>query len=165
MKLLHKTVKKVEEDIKEYKFNTAITALIILSNEGLPQDVEFQQEWKKKFLVMLHPFAPHIAEELYEKLICHSELSSESQNSDKYNSIFEQKWPEYDEFMLVDDEVTIAVQINGKMRGTFTFLNGVAQEEVSETICADEKIQKWIEGKEIIKEIFIPNKMLSIVVK
>ncbi len=152
MKLLHKTVKKVEEDIKDYKFNTAITALIILSNEGLPQDAEFQQEWKEKFLIMLHPFAPHIAEELFSKM-------------DNYSSIFDQKWPEYDEFMLVDDEVTIAVQVNGKMRGTFTFLNGVAQEEVSDTVCADEKIKKWIEGKEIIKEIFIPNKMLSIVVK
>ncbi len=152
MKLLHKTIKKVEEDIKDYKFNTAITALIILSNEGLPQDAEFQQEWKEKFLVMLHPFAPHIAEELFSKM-------------DNSSSIFDQKWPEYDEFMLVDDEVTIAVQINGKMRGTFTFLNGVAQEEVSETVCADPKIQKWLEGKEIVKEIFIPNKMLSIVVK
>ncbi len=152
MKLLHKTTKKVEEDIKEYKFNTAVTALIILSNEGMPQDAEFQKEWKDTFLLLLHPFAPHIAEELWEK-------------TDKKGSIFDQKWPEYDECMLVDDEVTIAVQVNGKMRGTFTFLNGVAQEEVSEVVRSDPKIQKWIDGKEVFKEIYIPNKMLSIVAK
>lgn len=80
-------------------------------------------------------------------------------------SIYEAAWPEYEEFMLVDDEVTIAVQVGGKLRGTFTFLNGVGQEEVSEVVRADENIAKWLEGKEIVKEIFIPNKMLSIVVK
>lgn len=67
--------------------------------------------------------------------------------------------------MLTEDEVTIAVQINGKLRGTFQFLNGVAEEEVSEVVRADPNISKWLEGKEIIKEIFIPNKMLSIVIK
>ena len=83
----------------------------------------------------------------------------------KSGSIYNAPWPEYDDFMLVDDDVTIAVQIGGKLRGTFTFLNGVAQEEVSEIVRADEGIAKWLEGKEIVKEIFIPNKMLSIVVR
>lgn len=83
----------------------------------------------------------------------------------KIGSIYDVRWPSYDDFMLVDDEVTIAVQVNGKLRGTFTFLNGVAQEEVSEVVRADESIKKWIGEGEIVKEIFIPNKMLSIVVK
>ena len=103
MKLLHKTIKKVEEDITLYKFNTAISAMIILVNEGLPEDMEFQEEWKEKFVVMLHPFAPHMAEEIWSMM-------------GKTESIFEVSWPEYDEFMLVDDEVTIAVQVNGKLR-------------------------------------------------
>lgn len=152
MKLLHKTVKKISEDIVEYKFNTAISSLMILLNEGLPQDREFQEEWKEKFAILLHPFAPHMAEELWNLI-------------GKSGSIYNATWPEYDDFMLVDDEVTIAVQIGGKLRGTFTFLNGVAQEEVSEVVRADEGIAKWLEGKEIVKEIFIPNKMLSIVVR
>lgn len=152
MKLLHKTIKKIGEDIVEYKFNTAISAIQILLNEGLPRDAEFQSEWKEKFAILLHPFAPHMAEELWNLI-------------GKTGSIYEATWPEYEEFMLVDDEVTIAVQVGGKLRGTFTFLNGVAQEEVSEVVRADEGIKKWIDGKEIIKEIFIPNKMLSIVIK
>ena len=69
MKLLHKTVKKVGEDIVEYKFNTAISALMILLNEGVPTDADFNIEWKEKFLTLLHPFAPHIAEELW--MFCH----------------------------------------------------------------------------------------------
>jgi leucyl-tRNA synthetase len=152
MKLLHKTVKKVGEDIVDYKFNTAISALMILLNEGLPTDIEFQIEWKEKFALLLHPFAPHMAEELWNLL-------------GKSGSIYEAEWPEYEEFMLVDDEVTIAVQVNGKLRGTLTCLNGVMQEEVSSLAHEDPDITKWIEGKILVKEIYIPNKMLSIVVK
>ena len=105
MKLLHKTIKKVWEDIQEYKFNTAISALMILLNEWLPADEEFRKEWKESFSILLHPFAPHMAEELYWYM-------------NNNGSIYDQKWPEYDEFMLIDDDVIIAVQVNGKLRGT-----------------------------------------------
>lgn len=132
MKLLHKTVKKVGEDIVAYKFNTAISALMILLNEGIPTDTEFQEEWIEKFTILLHPFAPHMAEELWSNL-------------GKTTSIYEATWPEYDDFMLVDDEVTIAVQVNGKLRGTLTCLNGVMQEEVSALAHEDADIMKWIE--------------------
>lgn len=152
MKLLNKTLKKVGEDIQDYKFNTAISAMMILVNEGLPTDPELKEEWKEKFSIMLHPFAPHIAEEIWKIL-------------GKPNSIFEADWPEYYEFMLVDDEVTIAVQVNGKLRGTLNCFNGVAQDEVSALAHADPNIEKWLEGKILVREIFIPNKMLSIVVK
>lgn len=83
----------------------------------------------------------------------------------KNTSIFEAIWPEYDEFMLVDDEVTIAVQVNGKLRGTLTCFNGVAQEEVSIMASNDPSIAKWTEGKTLVREIFVPNKLLNIVVK
>jgi leucyl-tRNA synthetase len=155
MKLLHKTVKKVGEDIVDYKFNTAISALMILQNEWVPSDEDFKIEWREKFLTLLHPFAPHMAEELW--MFVHM--------GDKMDSIYQAPWPSYDEFMLVDDEVTIAVQVNGKLRGTLTCFNGVAQEEVSLLAHADPGIAKWIEGKTLVKEIFIPNKMLSIVVR
>ena len=152
MKLLHKTVKKVWEDIVGYKFNTAISALMILLNEGIPTDAEFAQEWKEKFATLLHPFAPHMAEELWSTL-------------GKSDSVYMATWPEYDEFMLVDDEVTIAVQVGGKLRGTLTCFNWVAQEEVSLLARENPDIAKWLEGKILVKEIFVPNKMLSIVVK
>ena len=80
-------------------------------------------------------------------------------------SIYSAPWPDYDEWMLVDDEVTIAIQVNGKLRGTLTCLNGVMQDEVSSLAHSDPNIAKWIEGRLLVKEIFIPNKMLSIVVK
>lgn len=104
MKLLHKTIKKVGEDIREYKFNTAIAALQILLNEGIPVDEEFKLEWKTAFAILLHPFAPHMAEELY------ASLGFDNQ------SVYNASWPDYDEFMLVDDDVTIAIQIGGKLR-------------------------------------------------
>jgi leucyl-tRNA synthetase len=152
MKLLHKTVKKVGEDIVWYKFNTAISALQILLNEWIPIDNEFAEEWKEKLAIMLHPFAPHMAEELWNSL---------GNAASVYNAL----WPEYDEFMLIDDDVTIAIQVGGKLRGTLSFLNWVAQEEVSVAAMSDPNIAKWLEWKTIVKEIFIPNKMLSIVVK
>ncbi len=110
MKLLHKTIKKVGADIESFKFNTAISCLIILVNEGLPTDIEFQEEWKSAFVRLLHPFAPHLAEELWQKLGYTS-------------SVYHSAWPEFDEFMTIDDEVTIAIQVNGKLRATHQFLN------------------------------------------
>ncbi len=181
MKLLHKTIKKVGEDIVEYKFNTAISALMILMNEWVPTDAEFAQEWKEKFTILLHPFAPHMAEEL--NLLCKggayraedlvSEQNPQSSVSlqtaplqkELTESVYNEKWPEYDDFMLIDDEVTIAIQVNGKLRWTLTCLNGVAQEEVSALVQENPDIAKWLLWKTLVKEIFIPNKMLSIVVK
>jgi leucyl-tRNA synthetase len=135
MKLLHKTIKKVGEDIVGYKFNTAISALMILVNEGIPTDAEFATEWKEKFTILLHPFAPHMAEELWSLIgFRHSdegriqEISdtldaSQAQHDVSRSSIYNAPWPDYDEFMLIDDEVTIAVQVNGKLRGTLTCFN------------------------------------------
>ncbi len=154
MKLLHKTIKKVGEDIVDYKFNTAISTLQILINEWVPVDPEFSLEWQEKFLILLHPFAPHIAEELWNKIWWDSTLW-----------IYNVAWPEYDDFMLIDDEVTIAIQINGKLRGTYTGLNGVMQDEVSVYAHETPDIAKWLENKILVKEIFIPNKMLSIVIR
>lgn len=84
---------------------------------------------------------------------------------DKTGSIYTVPWPSFDEWMLVDDEVTIAIQVNGKLRGTLNCFNGVAQEEVSLLARETPDIAKWLDGKLLVREIFIPNKMLSIVVK
>lgn len=152
MKLLHKTIKKVEEDIENYKFNTAIAALMILVNNWLPKEQNLQIKWKNIFARLLHPFAPHLAEELWERLW-------------EKNSIFFSVWPKYDENLVVDDEVTIWVQIMWKVRWQITIWVSESQESVLEKAKANEDVAKWLEGKELVKVIYVPWKILNIVVK
>lgn len=152
VKTMHKTIKKVGEDIENMKFNTAIAAINIMVNEGIPADPEHAHEWKSVLVRLLQPFAPHMAEE------CWSLLGNE-------DSVYSTEWPEYIAAMTIDDEVQIAIQINGKLRGTYSFMRGVTAEEVRMTVETKPEISKWLEDTEVIKEIFIPNKILNIVVK
>ncbi|MBP6921388.1 class I tRNA ligase family protein, partial [Candidatus Gracilibacteria bacterium] len=152
IKMMHKTIKKVGEDIENMKFNTAISALNIMVNEGVPTDPENAHEWKSTLVRLLHPFAPHMAEE------CSFLLGDEE-------SVYSTEWPEYISAMTIDDEVQIAVQINGKLRGTYPFMRGVTVEEVRMTVENKPEISKWLENQTVAKEIFIPNKILNIVVK
>jgi leucyl-tRNA synthetase len=151
-KTMHKTIKKVGEDIENMKFNTAIAAINIMVNEGIPTDAEQAHEWKSVLARLLQPFAPHMAEE------CWSLLGNEE-------SIYLTEWPEYIPAMTIDDEVQIAIQIGGKLRGTYPFLRGVTAEEVRMTVENKSEIAKWLEGVTVVKEVFIPNKILNIVVK
>jgi len=152
IKVMHKTIKKVGEDIENMKFNTAIAAINIMVNEWIPTHPEHAHEWKSALIRLLQPFAPHMAEE------CWSLLGNE-------DSIYSTEWPEYISTMTIDDEVQISIQINGKLRGTYPFLRGVTAEEVRMTVENKPEIAKWLEGQTIIKEVFIPNKILNIVVK
>jgi leucyl-tRNA synthetase len=152
IKTMHKAIKKVGEDIENMKFNTAIAAINIMINEGIPSDPEHASEWKSVLVRLLQPFAPHMAEE------CWSLMGNE-------DSIYSTEWPEYISAMTIDDEVQIAVQINGKLRGTYPFMRGVTVEEVRMTVESKPEISKWLEGAEVVKEIFIPNKILNIVIK
>jgi leucyl-tRNA synthetase len=152
VKAMHKTIKKVEEDIENMKFNTAIAAINIMVNEGIPPDAEEAYEWKSVLTRLLQPFAPHMAEE------CWSLLGNEE-------SIYMTEWPAYISAMTIDDEIQIAIQINGKLRGTYPFMRGVTVEEVRTTIETKPEIMKWLEGTSTVKEVFIPNKILNIVVK
>lgn len=152
IKTMHKTIKKVGEDIENMKFNTALAAINIMVNEGIPQDPEHAEDWKSALVRLLHPFAPHMAEE------CWSLMGNET-------SIYQSEWPEYIPAMTIDDEVQIAIQIGGKLRGTYPFMRGVTAEEVRMTVENKPEIAKWLEGVTVIKEVFIPNKILNIVVK
>ncbi len=154
MKLLHKTIKKVEEDIENYKFNTAISSLMILVNNWLPKDKETQKEWRKSFLVILNPFAPHLAEELWERM-----------NKEKVGSISTEEWPLYDEAMTIDDTITIGVQVLGKLRWTIEINKDEDKDVVLEKAKKNEDVKKWLEWKEIVKEIYVPWKIVNIVVK
>jgi len=152
IKMMHKTIKKVGEDIENMKFNTAIAAINIMVNEGIPADPEHAHEWKSALVRLLQPFAPHMAEE------CWSLLGNE-------DSIYMAEWPEYISAMTIDDEVQISIQISGKLRGTYPFMRGVTVDEVRTTVENKPEIAKWLEGVTVVKEVFIPNKILNIVIK
>lgn len=154
MKLVHKTIKKVQNDIENYKFNTAIASLMILVNNWLPKDIELQREWRKTFLILLNPFAPHLAEELWERM-----------NKNKVDSISLESWPKYDEDMTIDDFITIWVQVLGKLRWTIEINKDEEQASVLEKARNNEEVAKWLEWKEIVKEIYVPWKIVNIVVK
>lgn len=152
MKILHKTIKKVGEDIENYKFNTAIAQMMICVNEWFPKDEKLQNEWKEKFVIILHPFAPHLAEELWEKLW-------------EKNSILFASWPKYDEKLVVDDTIIIWVQVLGKLRWEIEIWIDEEQSSVLEKARNNEWVKKWLEWKEILKEIYVKWKIVNIVVK
>jgi len=152
MKLLHKTIKKVQNDIENYKFNTAISSLMIQVNNWLPKDIELQKEFKKTFLILLNPFAPHLSEELWERTWNKNSISLES-------------WPKYDEAMTIDDTITIWVQVLWKLRWTIEINKDEEQASVLEKARNNEEVAKWLEWKEIVKEIYVAWKIVNIVVK
>ena len=149
MRLLHKTIKKVQEDIENYKFNTAIASLMILVNNGLPKDEKLQKEFKYIFTRLLHPFAPHLAEELWARLW-------------EKNSIFFASWPKYDEKMVEDEIITIAIQVMWKLRWTIKINKNDDKEKVLEK--AKQQVLKYLEWKQIVKEIYVPWKVVNIVI-
>lgn len=144
-----RTIKKVSEDIENFKFNTAIASLMILANEIQGKDIS--NEDFKKLLVILAPFAPFTCEELWERL-------------GGKDSIHTQAWPTYDEKLIREDTVTVAVQVNGKVRDEILVNRDSQEKEVLELAKGSQKVQKYLEGKEIKKVIYIKAKLLSIVI-
>jgi len=149
--LLHKSVKKVTEDLEELKYNTAISTLMILVNAMEKVETVSLPQYHT-MLVLLAPLAPHITEELWA-------VSGEKK------SIFIEKWPKWDAKKIVEETVVIAVQVNGKVRSTFTIASGSSEAEVKKVALADVKIQAYTEGKEIRKIIYIKDKILSLVIE
>jgi leucyl-tRNA synthetase len=158
-RLLHKTIKKVTEDIEEMKFNTAISALMIFVNSFYREFFYDESPGAKiiekldfeKFLLLLSPFAPHLAEELWQLL-------------GYKKSIIYQKWPEYDKSLIQADEIELVIQINGKVREKIKVAAGILEEEASQLAIKSQKIQKWLAGKEPKKIIFIKGRLINIVV-
>ncbi len=148
--LFHKTLKKVTEDIEEFRFNTAISSMMIFVN-SLEKEASLNRDMYEKFLILLSPFVPHIAEELWEKL-------------GKTSSIFLQKWPVWDETKIIDEMVNIVFQVNGKVRDIQTVSVDISEEEMKKLAQESEKVQKHIEGKEIKRSIFVKGKLINIVV-
>ncbi len=152
-KALHEAIKKVTEDIEGFRFNTGISALMIFVNEATKWD-QRPVSVMNDFLLLLSPYAPHLAEELWEK------LGNEP-------SVAHQPWPAYDESKLVDDSKTYAVQVNGKVRGQINVPMDKAKDKdlVLEMAKSEPGVLKYLEGKELVKEIFVPLKIVNLVVK
>ncbi len=153
LRLLHRSIKKVGEDIAALSYNTAIAQLMTLSNELRSQDAR-HPKILESLLILLSPFAPFIAEELWRA------LGHDGENA----SIFKEKWPGYDEAMLVDETVTVVVQVNGKLRGQIQVPRDMDRAEVEKLALADEKVQKHLLAP-VRKVVVVPNKLVNIVVK
>ncbi|MFC5558253.1 leucine--tRNA ligase [Ureibacillus thermophilus] len=150
-KVYHQTVKKVTEDFNQLHFNTAISQLMVFINECYKVEV-VPKQYAEGFVKMLYPITPHIGEELW------SILGHEG-------TITYEPWPTYDESKLVDDEVEVVVQVNGKVRSKVKVAKDATKEQLEQIAKEDERVKEHIEGKDIVKVIVIPGKLVNMVVK
>lgn len=152
LKSIHTLIKKVSSDIENFSFNTSVAAFMICVNELTAQKCN-AREVLEPLAIVLAPFAPHIAEELW-----HNALG-------KSSTVCDAHWPEYDETHLVEQEVTYPVSFNGKARFQLTLAANLGQEEVLAAAMSHPSAGKWLEGKTVVKTIFVPGKIVNIVVK
>ncbi len=148
--IINKTIKKVEDDIENMGYNTAVAALMILAN-AYDDEESITKDDYHLLLTLLNPIAPHITEELNEEI--------------GYSPLCFEVWPKYDEAKMVDKEINIAISVNGKLRSTIAVEKDTPKEKLETLALQDEKAKKHIDGKEIIKVIVVPNKIVNIVVK
>jgi len=154
-KLTHATIKKVTEDIESLSFNTAISQMMIFVNaftnaETLPLSA------MRTFLVLLNPFAPHLTSELWQKL--------NSKFGDNVSDMTEQKWPDYDERFLAEDEVEMVIQVNGKVRDRMNMSIHSTEEDTKSAALANPRIQRLVNGKTVRKVVVVPKKLVNIVI-
>jgi leucyl-tRNA synthetase len=146
--LLHKTIKKVGDDIESMSFNTAVSSMMILANE---MEYGVTKKDFEIFLTIMSPFAPHITEEIWHRLGHKTLLVTE-------------KWPKFDESKIKEESVIIVVQINGKVRTQFEAKAGISENTAKEKAFSLPEVKKWLVGKEAKKVIFVPNKIINFVV-
>lgn len=149
-KITHKTIKKVTEDVESLQYNTAISTLMEFANK-MTQYTTYDIQYMEVLLKLLAPFAPHITEELWEKL-------------GHKTSIHDERWPEYDPEKIKEKRVRMAVEVNGKVRAQIEVSIDAAEDYIKEMALKDEKISKWLEGKAPQKVIVVPRRVVSIVV-
>ncbi|MDD2753198.1 MAG: leucine--tRNA ligase [Candidatus Portnoybacteria bacterium] len=168
--LLHKTIKKVTEDIENLRFNTAISQMMIFINFIIRFNV-MPRGAAQAFLILLAPFAPHMAEELWSSFAPASAKASAGKNASEdkseekdSESIFKQSWPKFNPAMVKDETIQMPVQINGKVRAILTVPADISEDEAKKLSMSDINIIKWLEGKEPKKVIFVKGKLVNIVV-
>jgi leucyl-tRNA synthetase len=150
LKTLHACIKKVTEDLDGFRFNTAISALMIFINDAITWETK-PAAVMRDFLILLQPFAPHLAEELHAKLGGASTLAYEA-------------WPKFDLALLAEETIEIPVQVNGKLRDKIMMPAGAAKEEIQAAALASEKVRHFIEGKAVKTVIVVPKRLVNIVV-
>jgi leucyl-tRNA synthetase len=150
-KVLHKTIKKVTVDTEALGFNTAIAAMMELVNAAY-KEPQISKQAVEAIVLLVSPYAPHLGEELWERL-------------GHGTSLAYAPWPAFDPALVVEDDVVISVQGNGKLRGTHTVPKTLAKDAVLSEAKALEAVQRQLEGKSIAKEIFVPGKIVNFVVK
>ncbi len=149
--LVHKTIKKVTEDIDRMKFNTAIAAMMSFINEMYSKGSITKKEYSI-LLVLLNPFAPHMTEEIWQNIGCEGMIT-------------QTQWPKYDESKTIDNEVEIVLQINGKVRDKLVIPKDISRDEMQKLCLENEKVKSLTQGKEIVKVIAVPGKLVNVVVK
>ena len=149
VKLAHKTIKKVTEDINEFKFNTAIAGMMELVNAIYQSGAD--KEVFSVLVLMLSPIAPHFCEELWRSL-------------GNKESILKADWPKFDPKILVEENITIVIQVNGKVRSKIEVPAGIADEKLKELVLGDEKVKPWLEGKPARNIVIVPKRLVNIVV-
>ncbi|TMQ53374.1 MAG: leucine--tRNA ligase, partial [Candidatus Eisenbacteria bacterium] len=150
LRLLHQTIKKVTEDLEALRFNTAIAQMMVLTNE-LTKLERRPRALIEPFVLILSPFAPHLGEELWRRL-GHAE------------SLAYEPWPRWDPSLVVEERVTVAVQVNGKLRATLSLQRDAAQQQVEAAAMEDERVRRHLDGGPVRKVIYVPNKLLNLVV-
>ena len=149
-RVLHQTIRKVTEDLDQLKFNTAISQMMVFVNEVMKQPAR-PKALLEPFVLVLSPFAPHLGEELWQRL-------------GHRDSLAYAPWPAYDPAKCVEDTVTVAVQVNGKLRATLDLPRGADQAQVQEAALADERIRRYVNGGALKKAIYVKDKLLNLVV-
>ena len=149
IKAMHKTVKKVSEDIEGFKFNTAIASLMEYVNAIYQSGAD--KEIYANLIMMLSPFVPHFAEELWQRL-------------GYTGSIFKTRWPQYDPRMLIEEKFTIVIQVNGKVRSKIEVPAGISEDKLKELVLADAKLKSWLQNKPPKSFILVPQKLVNLVV-
>ena len=157
LKTLHACIKKVTEDLDGLRFNTAISALMVFINEAMTWQTK-PAAVLRDFLVLLQPFAPHLAEELWAKLTTHSAFRI------PHSALSYAPWPKYDPALLVEDTLEIPVQVNGKLRGRITVSATATQADIEAAALACDSAKPFLDGKAVRKIIVVPKKLVNIVV-
>ncbi|MFA5086656.1 MAG: class I tRNA ligase family protein, partial [Candidatus Paceibacterota bacterium] len=148
----NKLIKKVTEDLGKMKFNTPIAFFMEFMNFVSERKEELGNKEIRKILVILSPFAPHLCEELWQIIV-------------EKGSIMSEKWPDFDPEMVKEEKASIVIQVNGKLRERMEVDSGISRKEAEKMALENERVKKWISGKEIAEVFFVPDKLINIVVK
>ena len=151
---LHQLIKKVEEDTLSLKFNTAVAEMMKFINELADSNWQLETGDWKLFLRVLAPYAPHLAEEMYQSL----------KEGEEGKSVHLQPWPKYDPKLIVEETVTVIVQVNGKMRGKLELPAGTGEAEITERAQSTESVAPHLHGRKVAKTIFIPDNLINFVI-